>query len=110
MPPPVPPSVKLGRTMTGKPIFAGEFEAVFEVVDQRGFRNVEADALHRIFEDQAVFGLLDGTDLRADELHVVFLEHAAVGKFDGEIQRGLSADGRQNREAGAAATSRARCE
>ena len=29
-------------------------------------------------------------------MHVVFFQHAAVGKFDRQIQRGLSADGRQH--------------
>ncbi len=53
---------------------------------------------HRVFEQQAVFGLLDGAELRADELHAVLLEHAAVGQLDREVQRGLSADGRQQRE------------
>ena len=51
---------------------------------------------HRIFEQQAVFGLLDGLKLRADELHVVFLEHAAVGQLDRQVQRRLAADRRQN--------------
>ena len=74
---------------------AGELQAVFQIVDQRRLRNVEADLLHRVFEEQTVFGFLDGLDLRADQLHVVLLEHAAVGEFDGQIQRGLSADGRQ---------------
>ncbi len=77
---------------------SGELEAVFEIVDQRGFRHVEADLLHRVFEEQTVFGFLDGFDVGADQLHVVFLEHAAVGKFDGEVERGLSADGGQNGE------------
>ena len=59
---------------------------------------------HRIFEQQAVFGLLDGAKLRADELHAVLLEHAAVGQLDREVQRGLSADRRQQRkDAGLAA-------
>ena len=37
--------------------------------------------------------------LRADELHVVLLEHAAVGKLDRQIERGLSAHGRQDGKA-----------
>ena len=81
--------------------FSGEFEAVFQIVDQRGFRDVEADLLHGVFEEEAVFGFLDGFDVGADQLDVVFVENAAVGKFDGEIERGLSADGGKNGEAGA---------
>ena len=75
---------------------AGELEPVFHVVDQRRLGHVEADLLHRVFEEEAVFGLLDGRDVGADQLHVVFFQHAAVGKFDRQIQRGLSADGRQH--------------
>ncbi len=89
---------------------AGELDAIFQIVDERRFRHVEADALHGIFEKQPVFGLLDGADLRADQMHVVFFEHAAVGEFDGEIERGLSANRGQNGEARAWATSRARRE
>ncbi len=59
--------------------FAGEFDAVFEIADQRGFWDVEADALHGVFEEETVFGFLYGADLRADQLHVVFFEDAAVG-------------------------------
>ena len=63
MPPPEPPRVNDGRTMTGKADLAGEFEAVFQIVDQRRLRNVEADLLHRVFEEEPVFGLLDGFDV-----------------------------------------------
>ncbi len=98
MPPPVPPRVKLGRMRTGKAELAGEVEAVAQVVDERGARNFEADADHRVFEEQTVFGLLDGFELGADQLDVVAVENAGVGQIDGEIERGLAADGRQQRE------------
>ena len=87
---------------------AGELEAVFQIVDQRRFRHVEADPLHRIFEEKTVFGLLDGVELRANELHVVLFEDAGVGELDGEIQRGLSADRGQHGETRRSATSRLR--
>ena len=61
--------------------------------------HVEADLLHRVFEEEAVFGFLDGLDIGADEIDVVLVEHAAVGEFDGEVERGLSANGGQNGEA-----------
>ena len=82
----------------GKADLAGEFEPVFQIVDQRRLGNVEADLLHRIFEVETVFRLLDGCHVGADELHVVLLEHAAVGKFDRQIERRLSAHGRQDGE------------
>src|SRR5215470_10441839 len=83
----------------GEADFAGELEAVFEVVDESGFWDVEADLLHRVLEEKTVFGLLDGRNIGADELGVVFLEDAAVGKLDGEVERGLSADRWENGEA-----------
>ena len=77
---------------------AAEVDAVFQIVDQRRLRHVEADGGHRVFEQQAVFGFLDGAELRADELHAVLFQHAAVGQLDREVQRRLSADGGQQGE------------
>ena len=101
MPPPVPPEGEAGANDDGETDFAGEFEAVFEIVDERGFRHVEADALHGVFEEETVFGLLDGFDAGANQLDVVFFEHASVGEFDGEIERGLSANGWEHGKTGA---------
>ncbi len=98
MPPPVPPSVNDGPHDDREADLAGELQAVFQIVDQRRLGNIEADLLHRVFEEQPVFGLLDRGDIRADQLHVVLLEHAAVSEFDRKIQRGLSADGGQDGE------------
>ncbi len=83
---------------------AGELEAVAKVVDQRGFGDVETDAGHGVLEHQAVFGLLDGGELRADELHVVLFEHLRVGEFDREVERGLAADRGQQGEAASGGT------
>ena len=60
-------------------------------------RRLEADLAHRLLEEQAVFGLLDGLDLRADHLDAVLVENARLGKLDGKIQRRLTAHGRQQR-------------
>src|SRR5581483_8408985 len=54
-----------------------EFETVFEIVHQRRLRDVEADLLHRVFEEQAVLGHLDRAELGSDKLHVVLLENLA---------------------------------
>src|SRR5260370_4926908 len=85
----------------GEADFSGELEAVFQIGYQRGFGDVEADALHGIFEDESVFSFVDGVDVGADELDVVFLEAAAFRKFDRQIERGLAANCRQNGESGA---------
>jgi len=58
-------------------------------------RKFEPDLLHRIFEEQAVFGFLDGIDLGADQFYAVLVEHSGFGQRDGEVQAGLSANGRK---------------
>ena len=78
--------------------FAGELEAVFQVVYQRGLGHIEADPLHRVFEEEAVFSLFDSGDIRAYKLHIVFVEHAVVGKLDGQVKRGLPANRRKDSE------------
>ena len=80
MPPPVPPSVNDGTNDDGESDFAGELDAVFQIVDERRFRHIEPDALHGVFKNQAVFGLLDGADLRSNQMDVVLFEHAAVSQ------------------------------
>ena len=75
---------------------AGELDAIFQVVHERRFRHVKPDALHGVFEKEAVFGLLDSTDLRANQDHVVLFQDAAVGEFDGQVESSLAADRRQN--------------
>ena len=75
----------------------GKFQAVVEIVDELRLRHVEADFLHRIFEEETVFGFFDGFDFGADEFDFVFIEHACFGKFDGEVQSGLAADGGEQR-------------
>ena len=97
MPPPVPPMVKLGRRIDGIADAFGEREPVAYVADELRMRRFEADLPHRVFEQQPVFGFFDGVDLRADQLNAVFLEHARFGQLHREIQRGLSADGREQR-------------
>ena len=67
------------------------------VVGDIGGRDFEADFDHRGFEEIAILGLLDRVQLRADQLDVVLLQHARFRQRDREVERGLSADGRQNR-------------
>ena len=75
----------------------GERQPVFDVVHQLRLRRLEADLAHRILEQQAVFGLLDGFDLGADQLDAVLVEHAGFGQIDREIETGLAADGGEQR-------------
>ena len=97
MPPPVPPSVKLGRRMHGIADARGELQPALHAVDQLRLRRFQADLAHGVLEQQPVFGLLDGLDLGADQLHAVLFEHAGFGQFHREIQAGLPADGGEQR-------------
>ena len=84
----------------GEANFAGKLQTIFEIVHQGRFGNIQADALHRIFEVETVFGFLDRGYVGPDELHVIFVEHAAIRKFDCKIQGCLPADRGQNGDAG----------
>jgi hypothetical protein len=53
---------------------------------------IQADAGHGVFEEQAVFGLLDGAKLRPDQLHTVFFEHSGISQLHRQVQRCLPAD------------------
>ena len=75
----------------GKANLARKFQPIFGAVHQRRLGHVEPDLLHRVFEEETVFGFLNGRDIRANQAHVIFFQNAAVGKFDCQIQRSLSA-------------------
>ena len=64
----------------GRPV--GQGQAGARVAGAR-LGTLEADALHRLLEEEAVLGHVDGLELGANELHAVLLErpslHAAVG-------------------------------
>src|SRR6266699_105716 len=85
------PSFTLGGT--GGSI--AKAQSILGIVDQCGRGDFQADFAACILEPKPVFRDLDGAQRGANHLHFVFFEHAAFGEFDGQIQRGLSADGRQ---------------
>ena len=61
-------------------------------------RATSAPALdHELLEDLAVLALLDRLDLGADELDAVLGEDAGLVERDRRVQRGLAAQGRQDR-------------
>ena len=97
MPPPTPPSVNDGRMTSGKPSVLRQGQRLVERAREPAHRNVEPDFAHRVFEQQAVFGDLDGLDRRANQLDVVLLEDAGVGEVHRQVQRRLPADRRQDR-------------
>ena len=97
MPPPTPPIVNDGRMMAGKPVVLTMRGRLVDRSREAAGGRLDADLFHRVAEQQAIFAKLDGVDVRADQLDAVLVEHAGVVQRDGEIQRGLSADGGQNR-------------
>src|SRR5256885_11621835 len=64
---------------------SGKLETVFEIVDQRGFWNIQADLLHRVFKEKSIFSFLYGFDVRADQLDIEFFKDPGIGKLDGEV-------------------------
>ena len=65
--------------------------------DDGGARVLDAEPVHRLAEQLAVLGHLDGFALGADQLDAVFVEHAHVGKRQRGVEPGLAAHGGQER-------------
>ena len=76
---------------------AHERARLVERLHDAALRHVEADLAHRVLEQLPIFRDFDRVNRRADQLDVVLREHAGVAEIDREVERGLSADGRQNR-------------
>ena len=78
-------------------------ELLGDLVDfLKGMRDVGAGGfgaglLHDLLEEFAVLATIDGVKGRADQLDVVLLEHARLAQRHGRVQRGLSAQRRQQR-------------
>ena len=97
MPPPVPPSVNDGRMIAGRPISSSASSACDQRLDLVRARRLQADARHRLAEQLAVLGLVDGVGGGADHLDVEFLQHAHLAQRQRAVERGLPAHGRQQR-------------
>ncbi len=72
--------------------FGGDLLRLLDAEGRRALRHVDAQALHRFLEDDAVLALLDGVGLDADDAHAVFGQHAGLGELRGEVQAGLAAE------------------
>src|SRR6266851_2809247 len=82
---PEPPSVKEGRSSTGK------------AVGVAGPGHGEADLLHGLLEQEAVFRLLDGSHLGPDQLYAVRIQDPRLVQLEREVERRLPAQRRQER-------------
>ena len=97
MPPPRPPSVNAGRTMSGRPNASSAAwprrRSVAIVL-----RAVRRPAVvHRRVELLAVLGAADRLVGRADQLDAELVERAVLVQRLGEVERGLAAERRQQR-------------
>src|ERR1019366_1291517 len=75
-----------------------KIKPVAKIIHQHRFRNLKADANHRILEQQPVLSLLDRLKLCANQLHVIAVQNPRIGQIDGQIQRRLPAHRRQQRK------------
>jgi hypothetical protein len=62
-------------------------------------RRFKPDLLHRLAEQLAILGLVDGIGGGADHLDIEFLQGALTAQRQRAVQRGLAAHGRQQRKA-----------
>ena len=97
MPPPVPPSVKLGRMMIGRPISSQRRAGLVQVVDDAARGDVEADLQHRLLERVALLGLGDDVCVGADHLDAELLEDSPPGEVHRRVQARLAAERGQQR-------------
>ena len=65
--------------------------------DDDALRHREAGSGHRGPEERAVLGRADCVQVGADQLDPVLGQDAALGQLDGEVQRGLAAEGGEER-------------
>ena len=97
MPPPVPPSVKAGRTMAGRPIVSSACLGRALAFVRRRALDDEArgvglvDPVEQVAERLAVLGHVDRLERRAEQADRVALEDAGPGHGRGEVQRRLAA-------------------
>jgi hypothetical protein len=69
----------------------------FGAVDDGGARVFQPDPVHRLAEQLAVLGHLDGASVGADQLDPELLQHPHIGQRQRRVQPGLPAHGGQQR-------------
>ena len=73
-------------------------QRVDQRVRQLRARRLQADPLHRLAEELAVLGLVDGLGRGADHLDAELLEHAHLAQRQRRVERRLAAHGRQQHQ------------
>ncbi len=77
--------------------FLGHLHGFIEGVGEAGRGDGEPDLLHRGLELVTVLRGVDRIDTGADELDAVFGEHARLVQLDRQVERGLAAEGGEQR-------------
>ena len=85
--------------IAGRPMSSSASQRLDQRLDLMRARRGEPDLRHRLAEQLAVFGLVDGVGGGADHGHVEFFQHAHLAQRQRGVERGLPAHGRQQREA-----------
>jgi hypothetical protein len=78
-------------------VLVGELLRLLLGIDVHRHRRLQADLGHRLLEAQPVLGGLDRVEVGAQRLHPVLLQHAGLVQLHREVQRGLAAQGGQQR-------------
>ncbi len=84
--------------MAGRPMISMRAQRVDQRVRQFRARRLQADPPHRLAEQFAVLGLVDGFRRGADHLDVVLLERAHPAQRQRRVERRLAAHGRQQHQ------------
>ena len=92
VPVPAPPRMKLGRTMSGKPIRSPTAMASSRDQANPDDGTSRPMLLHGRLELVAVLGRGDGLGVGADELHPVLLEHTPLDQGHGQVEPGLPSE------------------
>ena len=94
-PPPVPPSVKAGRTTSGSPASAANARASDSDDTVREVGHRLTDAVEQRLEQAAILGRADRVQRRPQNAQPVAFDDAGVGQLDGQVESRLAAEGRQ---------------
>ncbi len=97
MPPPVPPSVNDGRMIAGRPTCSSASAAssrVWASLERGVSRPI---VVHRLAEELAILGLVDGVGFGADQFDAVSLQNALLVQRERRVERRLAAHRRKNR-------------
>ena len=87
---------RVGRTQHHRVSeFVRDLLRLFDRVARLRLRHGDVERSHRLLEDNAVFAAFDRVEVDTDDFHLIFVENPVVLKRNRQIQRGLTAEIRQ---------------